>query len=258
MWSRQVAVQRAAAAAGVAPRVVHVDAETRVVVSEHIDDRGWPAYYATPATHDAAITLLGEAIRRLHTLPLPADLPAATAHAFLRRVWQGARDLGTLPSWAAATLSALHEEPVPASDRAPVVSHNDLNPSNLRYDGARLLFLDWQTVSANDPYYDLALVSVFQRMDAMACAQLLSAYAGAPVRSLPPRFVWSQRFAAALSGTALLWVAGVRGYRGHEITPAQAPTLLEVYGAMRNGTLSMDTGEGQWQLGLALHRVAAA
>ncbi len=257
-WQRSVAVQRAAASAGVAPTVVHADSSHRVVVSEAIDDRGWAPYYGQPATHDAAMTLLGATIRRLHALPISLDVPAARAQTFVRQIQQAANATHPLPEWVNATVDALFDEVPPPSDRDPVLSHNDLNPSNLVFDGTRLMLLDWQTAAVNDPYYDLALVSVFSRMDADACGRLLTAYAGEAVSVLPPRFVWSRRMASAVAGTALLWVAGLRGYRG--AAPASvlnAPTMAEVYGAMRAGTLSMDTGEGQWRLGLAAFRETA-
>lgn len=257
-WRRSVAVQRAAASAGVAPSVVHADSTHRVVVSEAINDRGWAPYYGQPATHDAAMTLLGATIRRLHALPISLDVPAARAQTFVRQIQQSANATHPLPAWVNATVDALFDEVPPPSDREPVLSHNDLNPSNLVFDGTRLLLLDWQTAAVNDPYYDLALVSVFSRMDADACVRLLTAYAGMPVPALPERFTWSRRLASAVAGTALLWVAGLRGHRGAAPdTVMDAPTMAEVYGAMRAGALSMDTGEGQWRLGLAVFRETA-
>lgn len=258
VWQRSLDVQRAAAAVGVAPAVVHADATHRLVVSEAITDRGWAAYYGPPTTHPAALTLLGETIRRLHTLPIAPGMPTARAAPFVRQIQQSANAAHPLPIWVNATIDALLSAEPPASDRAPVLSHNDLNPSNLIFDGTRLLLLDWQTAAVNDPYYDLALVSVFSRMDADACRRLLTAYDGTPVPALPERFQWSRRMASAVAGTALLWVAGLRGYRGvAPDTVMDAPTMGDVYAAMRDGTLSMDTGEGQWRLGLAAFRETA-
>jgi thiamine kinase-like enzyme len=45
------------------------------------------------------------------------------------------------------------------------VSHNDVNPTNLVYDGENLLLLDWDTAGSNDPFYDLAAISVYLCMD---------------------------------------------------------------------------------------------
>jgi aminoglycoside phosphotransferase len=258
VWERGVAVQRAAARVGVAPAVVHVDATHRLVVSEAITDQGWAQYFAQPATHAPAMHLLGTTIRRLHALPIAAELPLARAASFVRQIQQAANTTHPLPGWVNETIDTLLGEEPPVSDRAPVVSHNDLNPSNLVFDGTRLLLLDWQTAAVNDPYYDLALVSVFSRMDASACLRLLTAYAGHSVTTLPARFVWSRRLASVVSGTALLWVAGLRGYRGAApATVGDGPTLLDVYTSMRAGALTMHDGEGQWRLGLAVFRETA-
>src|SRR4051812_31352102 len=54
-WRRKVHVQELAGAAGVAPRVVHVDEERRAVVSVLVVDRSFAAYFFDPRTRDAAI-----------------------------------------------------------------------------------------------------------------------------------------------------------------------------------------------------------
>jgi thiamine kinase-like enzyme len=41
------------------------------------------------------------------------------------------------------------------------LSHDDVNPTNLVYDGNRLLLLDWDNAGKNEPMYDLATISVF-------------------------------------------------------------------------------------------------
>src|ERR1700689_3546683 len=76
----------------------------------------------------------------------------------------------------------------PHRERALVLSHNDINPTNFVYDGRNILFLDWDTAGQNDPFYDLAVVSMFLRMDEGACAKLLAAYDDAPIARLPARF----------------------------------------------------------------------
>jgi len=66
-------------------------------------------------------------------------------------------------------LEAIHwglTEKPPAPDRPEVLSHNDVNPSNLVYDGEHLMLLDWEVAGRNDPYYDLGAIAVFFRMDA--------------------------------------------------------------------------------------------
>lgn len=259
-WTRHLGFQRAAAERGVAPRVVHADAGARVVISEAVREVPFAARYHTPETHDDTMRLLGQTIRAMHDIPLAEDTPVASAMAFMRDMQIAAQSHGPLPVWVEENIQTLLSEAAPTSELANVASHNDLNPSNLIFDGTRLMLLDWNTVSANHPYYDLATVSVFLRMDASACRRLLAAYFDSTPEQfaeLPARFLYARRTAAGLAGIALLHVAGLRGYRGaSEVTLADAPTLVDVYTAMRTGTLSMSTGEGQWRLGMALHRDA--
>src|SRR4029078_3304190 len=42
-----------------------------------------------------------------------------------------------------------------------VASHNDLNPSNVLFDGRRLWLVDWETACLNDPLVDVATAANF-------------------------------------------------------------------------------------------------
>ena len=101
----------------------------------------------------------------------------------------------------------------PASARRSS-SHNDVNPTNLVYDGEKLLLLDWETAGPNDPFYDLAAIAVFLRMDEGTCLRLLAAYDGEPVAELPARFAYNRRLVAVLCGTAFLHLARHGGHAG--------------------------------------------
>jgi len=259
-WRARTAMLRAAADAGVAPAVVHVDDQRRAVVTELVVDRSFVARLAQPSTRDAAIGELGAALRRVHALPLPDGAVASRdPRAFLDEIWTGLRGF-PLPAWTGDVVRRVLDEPPPPAERAPVLSHNDPNPSNLVYDGARLLLLDWDNAGANDPFNDLAAVAVFLRMDDATCAQLIAAHDEAPVAaSLPVCFVYLRRAIAALCGAMFLHVARVSGHagaRGDE-TFELAPTLGDVHGNMRAGTLSARTPDGQWAFGQALLKASA-
>jgi len=141
-----------------------------------------------------------------------------------------------------------------------VLSHNDVNPTNLVYDGESLLFLDWETAGPNDPFYDLAAISVFLRMDEVTCQRLLAAYEGEPVSTVPTRFVYNQRLVAVLCGATFLNLARQSGHAGATggETLDSTPSLAEVYQRMPSGSLSVATGEGQWSFGLALVKASVS
>jgi hypothetical protein len=130
-----------------------------------------------------------------------------------------------------------------------VLSHNDPNPSNLVFDGERVLLLDWDSAGANDPLSDLAAVALFLRMDDAACAQLIAAHDQAQVdRVLPRRFLYLRRLLAALCGTLFLGVARAGGHRGsYDGARLEAPRL---------GAGNARTPVGQWMFGQGLLRAS--
>lgn len=160
-------------------------------------------------------------------------------------------------------LEAIHwglTEKPPAPDRPEVLSHNDVNPSNLVYDGVHLMLLDWEVAGRNDPYYDLGAIAVFFRMDAETCRRLIEIHDGKPLASLPARFLYVRRFVATLLGAMfmrLVRASGHAGAAGTE-TPDSALSLSEFYQAMRAGTLNIATGEGQAAFGMALIKECVA
>lgn len=148
----------------------------------------------------------------------------------------------------------------PVRERALVLSHNDLNPGNLVVDGERLLLVDWEHAAPNDPFYDLATISVFLAMDGDACARLLAAYDAAPVSSLPAGFLYNRQLVSVFSAATFLTLAGRSGHEGAAAprTLDETPGLVEFFQRMRTGAASLATGEGQWDFGLALLRESAA
>lgn len=91
-------------------------------------------------------------------------------------------------------------------------------------------------------------------MDAATCRRLLEAYDGAPVETLPLRFLLCRRAVAVLCGATFLRLArdsGHSGAAGGE-TLDGAPSLADFYQRLRAGTLSPATAEGHWWFGLAL------
>jgi aminoglycoside phosphotransferase (APT) family kinase protein len=253
-WRRKVRVQQLAADAGLAPRVVHVDEERRAVVSDFLADRGFIAMFRDPRNHGAAMQQLDESVRRVHGLPLPDDAEPADGLNFLAGAWSGLAGGFPLPAFVRDAAQQLLAEQPPTRDRALVMSHNDVNPTNLAHDGTRLLFLDWDTAAPNDPWFDLASIAVFLRMDAESCRRLIAAYEGAPVTSLPARFDYDRRLVAAMCGILGLRMARLGGHGGATGTESleTTPGLGEFYQRLRAGQLNLATPEGQWSFGLAL------
>jgi thiamine kinase-like enzyme len=253
-WQQKLHIQQLAANSGLAPRVVHVDEERRAVVSGFVLDQSFPAFYGNPNTREAALVQVGQTVRRVHKLPLPLGTDVSNPLEFLANLWSELELNFALPAFVSDAVRRLLAEEAPLSERPLVLSHNDVNPTNLVYDGENLMLLDWETASLNDPFYDLAAISVFLRMDEETCQRLLAAYDDEPVCKLPTRFIYSRRLAAGLCGTMLLRLARQSGHGGAtgEDNLSSAPTLGDFYQRLRTGSLSLATGEGQWSFGLAL------
>jgi aminoglycoside phosphotransferase (APT) family kinase protein len=259
-WRRKVHIQQLAANAGMAPRVIHVDEARRAVVSAFVVDRSLPAFYGDPRTREAALVQLGRAVRRVHELPLPPEAESKDPRELLVAIWSGLAANFAVPAFVGDAVRRVLAEEAPARERPLVLSHNDVNPTNLVYDGVNLLLLDWETAGPNDPFYDLAAISVFLRMDEGTCQRLLAAYDGEPNARLPARFAYSRRLVAAMCGAAFLHLARSSGYAsasGGE-TLDSTPSLGEFYQRMRSGSLSIATGQGQWWFGLALVKACVA
>jgi aminoglycoside phosphotransferase (APT) family kinase protein len=265
-FRRKLSVLERAVEAGLAPRVVHVHEARRAILSEFVIDRSFGALFWDPRTREAALGLLGQTLRRLHELPPPPEVEAADARGISRELWMGMAASGfALPTFVGQAVQRVLAEPAPASG-ALVLSHNDVNPTNVVFDGERLLLLDWETASLNDRYYDLAAISVFLRMDEPTCLRLLAAYDGAASATtepaapeLPAGFKYNQRVASALCGSMFLHLARLGGHAGAtgEEALETTPDLGVVYQRVRSGALGLATPEGQWAFGLALLQASA-
>jgi aminoglycoside phosphotransferase (APT) family kinase protein len=253
-WRRTHDIQQLAADAGLAPRIVHADESRRAVVSAFVAGRSFPLLYGDPRTRDAALARLARTLRGVHGLPTPHDAIATDPRELLVARWSGLEMSSTLPAFVGHAARRVLTINAPGPARVPVLSHNDVNPTNLVYDGENVLLLDWEAAGPNDPYYDLATIALFLRMNNDSCQRLLAAYDAAPVAAIPARFVYIRRLVAVLAGVTFLQLAGERGpsETASDETLDSIPSLGDCYQRMRAGTLNVATKEGKLSFGLAL------
>jgi aminoglycoside phosphotransferase (APT) family kinase protein len=259
-WLRTLHIQRLAADAGLAPRIVHVDEGRRAVLTSFVADRSFTAFYRDPRTHQAALAQLGRTVRRIHELPHPAEAPVREPGEFLAQIWGGFPSDFARPDFVHEAVQRVLTVAPPARERPLVLGHNDLNPSNLVYDGESIVVVDWAAAGPMDPFYDLAVLGVFLRMDEDTCLRLLAAYDGKPVGTLPDRFRYLRRLAAALAGTMQLYLARQLKHPGAAGPETLAATLAlgEFYLQLRDGALKLGTASGQWAFGLSLLKESLA
>ena len=153
---------RAAAEAGLAPRVWYASVEDRVSIEDFVG--------TVPLPVSVARVRLPVLLRSLHSLPPFPRAPFNTTCTFL--INKGAVLDGFLQQFQAANIlpKAASEEffarlaeiaaVYPHDDVEMVSSHNDLfKPDNILFDGQRVWLVDWEAAFPNDPYADLAVVA---------------------------------------------------------------------------------------------------
>lgn len=251
-FAQQLRVLRRVAAAEIAPALVHVDEAARAVVSVRVQGLPASAALANPAERPRVLGAVIEQLRRLHSLdtsgitrqePLP--------HA--RKAWEGQRVRSGFPAWAAdlgATFDAIAR--VLEADPRLTLNHNDMNPGNVLWDGKRAWLVDWEQSGVGHPYFDLASLALFLRLDADASLGLAAAHDGAPLTDVSRA---SLRALRKLSGLlcGLIFLELVEDFSlGVAASAAEAPTLASCYEAMRTGKLPLRSQAGQLAFGQAL------
>jgi thiamine kinase len=154
--AREAQLHAAAAAAGLAPALVHVDAAYRFMVMEYVAGAVWTSQ---DLARTDRLTLLGATLHALHGLVPPHVTPydiAAVLEPHYQRLSAAApqerRWFSELMDRAAVALDASGTR-----QRPKVLIHNDLYHLNL-IGTDRLYLLDWEYAAVADPLFDLATV----------------------------------------------------------------------------------------------------
>jgi len=151
---RIFACMKAAAEAGLAPRVLYSSTEDGIAILDFIEDVPFP-----PAQAQA---FLPATLRGLHALPpFPKAFNYVTAHnGFIWRL----RAAGLLPPAEIEEVFGRYQQicaVYPRLEADFVSCHMDLKPENILFDGRRVWLIDWMAASRNDRFFDLAIVANF-------------------------------------------------------------------------------------------------
>jgi aminoglycoside phosphotransferase (APT) family kinase protein len=255
-WRARREILLLAADAGVAPRVIYTDEARRAVLSVFVAGKPFRAAYFDPQTRQVAVSDLGRTLRCVHDLPVPARTDSRDPREILATTWSGLSETPGIPGFVGDAVRRVLDETPPRGARDAGLSHNDVNPGNLIYDGDRLLLVDWDAAGSNDPYYDLAAIAVFHRMDDETCRRLLSAHDGEPVDEIPARFAYMRRLIAVLCpvvGMGMQVSSGPVPVRPGAIETLESTLSLgEFYQKLRAGEVRLDSPDGGRAFGLAL------
>jgi thiamine kinase len=151
--------QMAAAAAGLAPRVIQAAVDGSWLLMDFIDALPWTD---EQLLSDAGLEQLGLRLARLHRLPLPRGVPQldatqiATGYLEQLRARNSRMAADLLPLWT--KVSDLSRE-IAALALAPALNHGDLQSANML--GAGPLLVDWEYAQLVDPTYDIACLLTY-------------------------------------------------------------------------------------------------
>jgi thiamine kinase-like enzyme len=198
---RIFACMRAAADAGIAPRVRYSNAEEGIVISDFVN--------GVPLTAEKALEELPGVLQRLHAMPrLPKAFHWMTPHR--RFIWP-LRDAGLLNKGEVEEVFARYDElcaAYPRVDADMVSCHMDVKPHNIVFDGERVWLMGWQAAMVNDRYFDVAVAANFVLVDDADEVTLLERYFGAPPDEMQQaRFFLMRQVVSMLSAAVYLMLA---------------------------------------------------
>jgi thiamine kinase-like enzyme len=170
----EAACHRAAAAAGVAPELLHDEPDvlvTRFVAGETLT--------AARLQDHQVLRRVAKSLRRLHCdrCHVVSEMLEFSGFSASRAYAATARRLGAeLPADIDAILADAGDLERSLAPTDPALCHNDLLPANLIDDGTQTWIVDWELAGVGHPMFDLGGLASNAGLDAAAESELLAAY----------------------------------------------------------------------------------
>lgn len=245
--ARQFACLKIAADAGVTPSVLYSDAQRGLSVTGYIEER--------PLKDVPLMPHLSGLIRKIHSLPLfPKLVDYLDGVDLILQQFQASRLLPASSTAEYLGYYAQIQQVYPRHEPDLVSSHNDLNPKNLLFDGAKLWAVDWEAAFAADKYVDLAVVAnSFVWNDEDESALLTGYFGDKPTAYQSARFFLMRQICQMCYALSFFRLAAA-GLPPGVVAPEDmtAPGLQELYLQVRAGEVSLAHCEGQLLYGKVL------
>jgi aminoglycoside phosphotransferase (APT) family kinase protein len=240
--ARSYVCMRSAAAAGVAPAVLHADASAGVAILAFVESRPLDAFPGGPQALARALGTLAARLQAVPVFPAVADYPSIVGGLLDRLQQRGL--YGALLAPHRDGLERLRAA-YPWDAAGLVSSHNDPHPGNILFDGERLWLIDWETAYRNDPAVDLAIMTMYRAGTPGLEEALLQAWRGHPSDPvLRARLLLMRQLAKLFYGCANGLILGDTRPDLVE-TDLAAPTPVEFSAAIRDGRLVQNSPEAQ-------------
>jgi aminoglycoside phosphotransferase (APT) family kinase protein len=236
--ARGFAAMTAAAEVGAAPAVRYADPASGVAVMDFVAGRPLAEHPGGPPGLARDLGALTARLREAQPYPRWGDFPDVIAGLLAIVAASSLFAPGELAGLTEGMAWICAELPWDAARAKP--SHNDPNPRNILFDGARLWLIDWELAFANDPLADLAIVTLETcAAPELQDALLAAALGRAADEALRARLAVMRLLARLFYGAVSLEVFA------HAPAPASAllddaPTPAAFLSAARSGQL---TGE---------------
>jgi aminoglycoside phosphotransferase (APT) family kinase protein len=240
---RSYLCMRMAAEAGIAPPLLHADADAGVAIMAFVAGCPLADYPAGAGALAAALGALTARLQATPAFPAVTGYRAILAGMFDRLVEAGLYGDGLLAPHRDGFERVCDAYPWDAS--AAVSSHNDPHPGNILFDGTRLWLIDWETAYRNDPVVDVAVMTLYIAASPETQEALVRSWLGRPSDPmLRARLVLMRQLVRLFYGLANgLHAAAARP--GLIETDLAAPTPAAFRAAIDRGRLIPNSIEAQ-------------
>ena len=134
------------------PKILHHNVEKKILIWEYIEGK---EIFLKSENRKNLLEFLGQTIKKLHI----TEVPKNTKNIFLNSIEFYKTNLLKYPNNKFLDRGFSIFDRLSDNSNEFVLCHNDLNKSNIILN-KNLYFLDWEYAGPNDPYFDLASISM--------------------------------------------------------------------------------------------------